>query len=452
MAAANAVWNCAADGVGGRVRIRLAVAIGLAVAIAAIVIERPIGQSAVYYVDVKNPGCSDAPGFGSESKPYCKLRYVSTIAAPGDTFLIKSGRYGDGPETFRRSGTATAPITYRAIGDVVIGVFDDVRDEDFQPTPYANVYAVAWTNPLAPRRVHQTYFGPIVVDDPTNLSIFTMKQEDGPLALSSVTDDATLAARDGTWRYDATTRVLYCASLRQSGAQHGEHRPRGGLDWSGLGGRRAARVQHLRWLSHPLRWHGLDVLGVRQEQSVSESLAPRDAVVAARGNNYVENMTSTHVIARGSYVVMALSRIRHGDDRVRARGTSRKMFTSITLECSISSSDGAPGLVIDGLRMHGAPNHCGTVGDEQHYYGTAVLYNCQDYFYLNQTDNVVIEHAVSAQGIALQGLTGPVGKVTVRNSILSGNFGYTSVSKPEHCAWESGSLLENSVISECGHD
>ena len=209
VAAANAVWNGAGDGVGARVRIRLAVAIGLAVTMGVIVMEIPIGQSAVYYVDVKNPGCSNAPGFGSESKPYCTLRYVSTIAAPGDTFLVKSGRYGDGPETFRRSGTATAPITYRAVGDVVIGLFDDVRDELFQPTSTAHVYTLPWTNPVTPRRMHQTYFDPIVVDDPANPTIFTMKQEDGPLALSAVTDDTTLAAQEGTWRYDATTARLY---------------------------------------------------------------------------------------------------------------------------------------------------------------------------------------------------------------------------------------------------
>ena len=66
------------------------------------------------------------PGFGSESRPFCTLRYVSTIAVPGNTFLIKTGRYNDGPLKFLRSGTATAPITYRALGDVVIGSYEDV--------------------------------------------------------------------------------------------------------------------------------------------------------------------------------------------------------------------------------------------------------------------------------------------------------------------------------------
>ena len=184
------------------VSVRLASAIALAVAIGALVIQTPNGQSAVYYVDVRNPGCSNADGFGSESKPYCTVNYASTIAKPGDTFLVKGGRYGDGPVRFLRSGTSTAPITYRAIGDAVIGSFEDVKDEDFKPAGSPHVYVAPWTRkPFNPARVHQTSFDPIIVDDP-NQSIFTLKPDDGPLVLSSAADDATLAAQEGTWRYD----------------------------------------------------------------------------------------------------------------------------------------------------------------------------------------------------------------------------------------------------------
>src|SRR5688572_10921010 len=76
-----------------------------------------------FYVDMNNALCSDAAGSGTSARPYCTLRYVATIAKPGDTFLFRNGRYGQGG-TFTRSGTATAPITYRAIGDQVsIGSF-----------------------------------------------------------------------------------------------------------------------------------------------------------------------------------------------------------------------------------------------------------------------------------------------------------------------------------------
>ena len=124
------------------VRMRLAFAIGLAVTIGAIVIEIPIGQAAVYYVDVKNPGCSDASGFGSEARPYCTLRYVSTIANPGDTFLIHSGLYSQGPTNFTKSGTATAPITYRAVGYVTLAT--QLVDENLQPTTVPNVYSMPY--------------------------------------------------------------------------------------------------------------------------------------------------------------------------------------------------------------------------------------------------------------------------------------------------------------------
>ena len=198
LVAVNAVCNHAGDGGGAGVRRRLALAIGLAVVVGTFVIEIPIGQSSVYYVDVKNPSCSDAPGFGSQSKPYCSLNYAATIASPGDTFLIQSGRYSQGTTVFRRSGTATAPITWRAVGDVTFGL--DVRDEDFRPVSgMANVYSIPWTNPLPPSHMSQMRFAPILVDDP-NQSKFTMVQEDGPVRLSRVTSDALLVAHEGTWR------------------------------------------------------------------------------------------------------------------------------------------------------------------------------------------------------------------------------------------------------------
>ena len=59
----------------------------------------------------------------------------------------------------------------------------------------------------APREPHQTYFDPILVDDPSS-SIFTMVQEDGPLGLSPAPDDAALVAQEGTYRWDSASRLL----------------------------------------------------------------------------------------------------------------------------------------------------------------------------------------------------------------------------------------------------
>ena len=445
-AAANALWHCARGGVGDLLRIRPTFTIGLAVVIGAIVIETLIGQSAVYHVDVKNPGCSDAPGFGSESKPYCTLRYVSTVAVPGDTFLINSGRYGDGPAMFRRSGTATAPITYRAIGDVVIGSFDDVRDEDFRPTQYPNVYALAWTNPLKPWRAHQTYFDPIVVDDPNNASIFTMRQVDGPMALNVVTDFTVLAARDGTWLHDVTTGRLYVHP-------YGDRVPSTAqTDFVvGLGGvtlRVDTPAQYNIFDGFRITYAGPpDTFLIQGTNNRFLNITVQGTTWQLFGSdNYAENITVTHVIERGPTWDWH-SRSRGSAIGVRGAGHIFKNVHLYHNWNSSISSERSLGMVVDSVRVHGAPNHCGVVGGKNGIVRNAVMYNCQDYFYLHQTDNVLLEHVVTPPGIALQGITGPVGRVTVRNSILSGSFGFTSASKAEHCAWESGSLLENSVIS-----
>ena len=66
-----------------------------------------------------------------------------------------------------------------------------------------NVYSVNWTKTFADGyRLYQTFFDPILVDDP-NATIFTMRQEDGPLVMVSVKDYATLTKVEGTWLYDS---------------------------------------------------------------------------------------------------------------------------------------------------------------------------------------------------------------------------------------------------------
>ncbi|KAB1936983.1 hypothetical protein F8271_20440 [Micromonospora sp. ALFpr18c] len=84
-----------------------------------------------------------APGAdGSEEAPYCTISAAAAVAQPGQTVLVQPGDY---PETvtFTRSGTETAPITFRAvatwsgritvgnIGDTVVGTvfrFTGVHD------------------------------------------------------------------------------------------------------------------------------------------------------------------------------------------------------------------------------------------------------------------------------------------------------------------------------------
>ncbi|MEU7923167.1 right-handed parallel beta-helix repeat-containing protein [Micromonospora zamorensis] len=84
-----------------------------------------------------------APGAdGTEAAPYCTISAAAAVAQPGQTVLVQPGNY---PETvaFTRSGTETAPITFRAvatwsgritvgnIGDTVVGTvfrFTGVHD------------------------------------------------------------------------------------------------------------------------------------------------------------------------------------------------------------------------------------------------------------------------------------------------------------------------------------
>ena len=50
--------------------------------------------------------CRDGAGWGTEEKPYCTLRYVSTWWRGGDLFLLHSKRDGRGPTEFTRGREA----------------------------------------------------------------------------------------------------------------------------------------------------------------------------------------------------------------------------------------------------------------------------------------------------------------------------------------------------------
>ena len=160
-----------------------------------------LASAATYYVDIRNPACSDS-GAGTTSQPWCTLSKASTVVSPGDTVNVREGRY---PQEFdfTRSGTASAPVRYRATGNVVVGSFDDVRDEAFQPTAgTANVYEMPRSQaPHYNDITYQTYFPPFIVDDdnPGNPSNFTVMQSDGPLMMAKVQNLADVGAVEGSW-------------------------------------------------------------------------------------------------------------------------------------------------------------------------------------------------------------------------------------------------------------
>jgi len=386
--------------------------------------------------------CADGPGAGSEERPYCSVRYASTIAVAGDTFLIHEGRYGDGPAKFLRSGTSTAPITYRGIGDVVVGLFTDLVDEDFQAGPYPDVYSIGLNPAVKPSRVIQTYFPPQLVDDP-NPSIFTMVDTDGPLSMTQVTDYATLTAREGTWLYDAERLHVHAYGDRapSSSATDIVITPAGGALTV------EASTQYNVFENVRVPYSGttpaFSVLGSNNQ---FRNITIQSGPWALRGgSNIVDGLRISHVIARGETFLWHES----GQGTALAvMGTGhsiRNVRFWHNWNSSISTSN-SPGLMIEGLESHGAPNHCGTVASNATL-RNAVIWNCQDYMYMVEKTGYVLDHVAIPQGILSEGLSAPAGPFTVRNSIFSGVIGYSLKSTPELCQWESGSLMEFNVIS-----
>jgi hypothetical protein len=441
LSAAIAVWNRAGADVGARGRIRLALAIGLAVTIGAVVIEIPIGQAAVYYVDVKNPGCSDAPGFGSQAKPYCSLRYVSTIANPGDTFLIHSGLYGQGVINFTRSGTATAPITYRAVGYVTFAT--QLVDENLKPTAVPNVYSMPWTSPGG---FAQMRYPPVLVDDP-NQSKFTMVQEDGPLRLSPAPDDAILAKIDGTFIVSGgVLRVHPFGNVVPSTT---------GTDFIASAGVAAFNVS-----ANYNVFDGFKIIFAASFRGSNNHYLnmtfQTQSFVLGGSNNYAQNLSVSHVIQRAA-PTWSWDNDPQGTGGGMAQGSSKNTLRNIHIFHSWNSSfssEGSTGGVVDGARLHGAPNHCTLLANGNSIIRNAIWYNCQDFEWLFDPNGLTLEHVVlPGGGVAMSAVTGPLGPVTVRNSIFSGSFHFVRGTGPaallpnQGCTWEKGSIMENNLIS-----
>jgi len=390
------------------------------------------------------PTCADVPGAGTTESPYCTLRYVSTIAKPGDTFLIQPGRYGQGPTTFTRSGTVDHPITYKAIGDVVIGSFIDITDEDFQAgqlpgVSLSFVYTIRLQAAVKPSRVYQTFFPDILVDSTSNQSIFTMRDADGPLALTQVTDSATLGARDGTWLYDAgmlhvhafghrvpsLTATDFVISTGPALGVTGSYNVFDGFRVPyAAGAGTSTSGSFNRFLNMTFQGNGWAMRGK---------------------DNLADGLTITHVIARGPtwfWTMLATG------TAMSVYGTGQVVKNADIFHNwnSSISADGSTGMVIDGLRMHGGTNHCGAYGKNSTI-RNAVFYNCQDYFYLNEAGHHTIDHTVNPLGVAFQGLTAATGTATVTNSILNGSFGATFLTPLALCTWERGTTLERNIIS-----
>jgi hypothetical protein len=400
------------------------------------------------HVDNTKP-CADNSTGGSEATPFCSLRYVSTIAKAGDTFLIASRRDGSGPVEFTRSGTADAPIIYRSThpDGTTIGVFVDVKDEEFKPGAAPGVFTLAG----APSGyVWQTYFGNaatgggILVDDP-NPSKYTMVDTDGPLQLAKAPDDATLAKQEGTFRY--VSGVLHVHP-------YGSRTPSATATDLVIGVDRA--LQFTKDTAYNV-FENVNVSYVGSSYSFQvkgtghtfKNINYQGVSLWWEGSGHKgEGLFVTHVHQRDPESdwtwhyegIGTAATIKGWNHTIRDIEVAQNWNSSIATE-------GATGTIIDGARVHSSPNHCdaGNAGT-----GTivrnAVLYNCQDYQWTKDISGSVLEHVVLAgDSMGFESVNKPLGPITIRNSIMRGSF--TWVRGPQSgCTWEPGSVIEHNVF------
>ncbi len=427
----------------GAVGVCLAVAVGIALGVRATGLQAQTGGRRTMSMSIVR-AVQTCRGMGPNPSPIARWTMCQRLQSLATRFSSRTGAMGTGPDLFTRSGSPTAPITYKAIGnDVLIGRFEDVRDEDFQATQYPNVYAINKAN-ASPRGyvVYQTFFDPIVVDDP-NPTYFTMRPEDGPLAVNQVFDFETLTKIEGTWMPDAASGKIYVHPF-------GNRKP-STTNTDFVFGFEAGTLAMEAWVEFNifdgfrLAYSGSDVFLILGKNNRFLNLKFQATTWQLRGsNNHAENITITHVIARGDTWEW------HDSGEGTAMGVVgtghrlRNIHVYHNWNSTVSQQN-VSDTIIDGLRSHGAPNHCGASGSNT-IVRNVVQYNCQDYFYWHQFENVVVEHAVVPTGIALEAITAPMGRITVRNSILGSGISFSSASKHITCAWEAGSIFENNII------
>jgi hypothetical protein len=165
-------------------------------------------------------------------------------------------------------------------------------------------------------------------------------------------------------------------------------------------------------------------------------------------NNTVENYSVTHVHTRDaiskwtwSYSGSGLSGAVSGRANVLTNGILKHSWNN-----GLSTEQATGVNTFDGVFISGSPNHCSVGWKQSSIIRNFKVFNCQDYQWSSDVSNMVIENSVIAgSGIALEAVTKALGPITVRNSILHGDFAWVR-GLPERCTWEAGSVIENNVM------
>jgi len=406
-------------------------------------------------IDAQHPACRDVLSGGSTTAPFCSVTFAALQAQPGDVYTIRPGRYCEPFLRFGRHGTAAAPIVWQADGDVTLGRCVDLDDTTARPvTDLPDVWSLA--RPLEMGRsfaVFQTYFDPIVVDDPGNRSVFTMVDTDGPLRLGKDGGRPTLAQ---------LTRYTGLARLNSTGSRlwihpFGNRKPGVAMtDFVVATGRLNVEADHNHFYGFTFAYStAVDFFGQYTQLHAVRFLA-QPLLLRGRGG-LINGLVSTHVIQRGETFQWHYS----GQGApLKIDGCYHRLF-NLTLfhhwNASPSLED-ACNTIVDGLRMFGSPNHA-TIPMGQHALGgniirNVVSYNSQDSMLIGDNGpNMVWEHITCPRCRLVLRKTNRAPKpVTIRNSIMDGinydNDSQGTETPLDVCTYEADTVFENNLVTD----
>jgi hypothetical protein len=408
-----------------------------------------------YYVDQNHPSCSDS-GNGSQATPWCSFVPTQTHLQAGDTVLIANGRYGD-YVPITRYGDEGNPITFQATGDsVVVGTFYDVVDEGFVQT---SDLSLVWEISLPPSltvdqpRVFQTYFTPIVVDDPNNGSNFTLSETDGPISLTSdgVTTTSQVELLEGSFL--VLGRTLYVHP-------YGNRTPSTGATDFVFGNRRHGTFE-LSSNAHDLVFDGLTFsystpynTSINGTRIVARNIRATHGFRIEGDGNRLEHYIGVHSLYReidGDYTWYDQA----SGDGLAVFGSNNVVDDATMYHNWNGMSDGGTNNNLNRITIHGASNHCWYVQGAQSQVRNLLEYNCQDYQYLWMNDGFLLENSTIPTAVLLEWNEIPMANDFVyRNNVFSTPgprfFNWTGPTPPD-CSFESKTVFENNLIFVIRH-